>query len=239
MKQLLLLGGWAMRPGVWDALAAHLPHFDCRRPQADWCCRGGPEGLADALAAELPPATVVVGWSLGAMVALQIARRHPQRCAALVLLAATPRFTSSENWPHGLPPELLQNFRSQLEQSPQALLQRFCGLQAQGETAPRGVLRALRSHAAGTDEAAALAAGLDLLAGSDLRPLLPQIQQPVLLLHGSDDSIVPPSAAYYCAQHLPRATLIRLAGMGHAPHVSNPALVAAFLQDWLLHACNG
>ncbi|MBL8483805.1 MAG: alpha/beta fold hydrolase [Rhodocyclaceae bacterium] len=233
MTPLTLFTGWGMDPGVWDALAESLPHFDCRRPRLDWACRGGLEGLADTLAATLPPAAPLAGWSLGAMLALCVAARHPQRCSALLLIGATPRFCAAADWPHGVPAGLLEDFRAQLGHAPAALLQRFCGLQARGEGDARGATRALRAHADTGAATTHLAAGLDLLEHADLRPLLPQIAQPVLLLHGSDDSIIPPAAAHYCAQHLPRAALAEIAATGHAPHLSKPALVAAHLQDWL------
>ena len=54
------------------------------------------DGLADALAALMDaqglPQAVLVGHSLGGMVALQMWARHPQRVAGLVLAASSPAF---------------------------------------------------------------------------------------------------------------------------------------------------
>src|SRR5512145_1555671 len=68
---------------------------------------GGPFGLAD-LAGDLAALfdaldlrrAVLLGWSLGAQVALAAAPRVRARLAGFVLVSGTPRFTEGEGWPH-------------------------------------------------------------------------------------------------------------------------------------------
>jgi pimeloyl-ACP methyl ester carboxylesterase len=52
---------------------------------------------------------------------------------------------------------------------------------------------------------------------SQLRPAdLARIQNPVLIVHGSDDPIFPVEHAYWAAAHIPYAGLLILEKMGHA-----------------------
>ncbi len=76
---------------------------------------------------------------------------------------------------------------------------------------------------------------LDILATADLREMLPSIHRPVLLLHGSADTICPLDAARFMATRLPRARLVEFAGAGHAPFMSRPdefnACLSRFLKE--------
>ncbi|MGA2150913.1 MAG: alpha/beta fold hydrolase, partial [Geobacteraceae bacterium] len=70
---------------------------------------------------------------------------------------------------------------------------------------------------------------------TDIREKLPAIDRPVLLIHGSADTICPPSVARYLAERLPDARLVMLDGAGHAPFLSRPdefnAILRKFLQE--------
>ena len=51
----------------------------------------------------------------------------------------------------------------------------------------------------------------------DITPVLAQVKTPTLVLHGTEDSRVPLSTAYYLAEHLPDAQLHLFEGVGHLP----------------------
>ena len=56
---------------------------------------------------------------------------------------------------------------------------------------------------------------------------------PVLILHGTEDRIVPPSNSRALARSLPNATLVELDGCGHTPHEEAPERVQAAILDFL------
>jgi pimeloyl-ACP methyl ester carboxylesterase len=77
-------------------LRGHGESLTRRRIGTDpWC-----DDLAAVLDAEGAAATVVVGHSLGAQVALHFARRHPQRVASLVLIDPVFRAALRGRWLH-------------------------------------------------------------------------------------------------------------------------------------------
>ena len=51
----------------------------------------------------------------------------------------------------------------------------------------------------------------------DIRPLLPAIRVPTLVVHGTEDRQVPFAAAEYLAAHIPGAQLYPFKGYGHVP----------------------
>ncbi len=228
---LVLLHGWAMHGGLFAPL---VPAFAARYrvhvvdlPGHGFSATVAPyslDRLTDALAAALPaqPATFL-GWSLGAIVALQFALRFPQRVSALQLVAATPRFTSAADWPHAMAPQTLARFGDELAAAYRLTLQRFLALQVQGSADGRVALSTMREalFARGEPPPAVLAAGLELLAQTDLRAAVRSIAAPTLLISGARDALTPPAAGAWLARAMPAARHIEIAGAAHAPFLSH------------------
>jgi pimeloyl-ACP methyl ester carboxylesterase len=74
---------------------------------------------------------------------------------------------------------------------------------------------------------------LDLLHGLDLRPTLGVIPTRVLLVHGSEDRIVPRSSFDELSAGLRRATGVLMPGVGHQPHYTHPEELAGIVGDFL------
>ncbi len=67
----------------------------------------------------------------------------------------------------------------------------------------------------------------------DLRPLLPHIRQPVLLVHGERDTVVPWAHAEELLQGLPNARCAVLEGCGHVPNYTHPEVLAEVVRQAL------
>lgn len=62
--------------------------------------------------------------------------------------------------------------------------------------------------------------------------LLPQVQAPILLIWGQDDPAVPSFLADKFKQWQPDISLIKLPGIGHCAHDELPQWVSALLSEW-------
>lgn len=182
------------------------------------------DNLVAQLAAQFPQTLTVCGWSLGGQIALRWAQRYPQHVQRLILIASTPCFRQREEWAHGMSSELLQQFAADLSQNHATTLRRFLALQLRGCDNERVLLAALREQLFSRGEAnlSALHSGLAILRDVDLRPELPQIVQPTLVIAGERDKLTPPAASQYLASILPNARLHTIAGASHAPFLSHP-----------------
>lgn len=85
----------------------------------------------------------------------------------------------------------------------------------------------------GTPPTAAVARRALLLHRVDLRPELPRIQQPVLLVSGDRDPLVNPTCEAELLQGLPHADRVELPGCGHNPQFTHPEVFAELLSRFL------
>lgn len=233
---VVLIHGWGSHGGVWTEIARELAQ-DFRVTVPDLPGHGRSRDFApDAFTPEIMmgqiqgllsgPATWV-GWSMGGLVALAAAQQAPEAVPRLVLVNATPKYVQSPDWPHAMPPSVLEQFGQNLEQDYAGTIERFLTLQTAGDD--RAVLRRLREiFRHGEPVTAALRAGLRLLMDQDRREVLGDIDVPALVIQGERDRLVPMGAARFLAEHLPQARLAPVAGAGHAPFLSHPA---AFLEE--------
>jgi pimeloyl-[acyl-carrier protein] methyl ester esterase len=243
LAPLVLLHGWGMNAGVWEALPApvtaarrlapvELPgHGTAPFPAAN----PGLEGWAEACLQAAPERAVWLGWSLGGLVALQVALQAPERVYGLILMAATPRFVRAPAWPQAMPPETLAQFHDGLVADPALTLDRFLALQVRGSEAARETLRTLRQEIAmrPAPGAAALARGLSILRDSDLRARLAELRCRTLWLFGQRDILVPAGVADGIVGLLPQAQVRVIPGAGHAPFLSHPAEAGAEIAGFL------
>lgn len=65
---------------------------------------------------------------------------------------------------------------------------------------------------------------------TDVRDLLPKIKQPVMVVHGSEDRLVPVRFGAELARLLPNVQVMLIPHCGHMPHLSHPELLARTAQ---------
>jgi pimeloyl-ACP methyl ester carboxylesterase len=80
---------------------------------------------------------------------------------------------------------------------------------------------------------AAVAHQACLLHRLDLRPILPAIRQPVLLVCGDRDRVVPRLHEEMLLQGLPNAGRVVIEGCGHVPSYTHPAILAEVVRQFL------
>ncbi len=181
----------------------------------------------------IPAQTVLVGWSLGAMVALAAAAQRDTLIAGVVVLAGTPSFVQRSDWPHGLSPEALAEFRQSIATDEAAILPRFVDGFNRGDANAKAITAAILAAADPPPPLPVLLAGLTWLAELDLRPLLSTIACPVLVIHGENDSLIPAAAGRAIAASVVNGTYLGIDAAAHAPFLSAPDQVAAAISSFL------
>ncbi len=238
---LVLLHGWGMHSGIWhgviDALEPHyrlhrvdLPgHGQSQHADSEFDLAQLADEIWQSVSPQLSGPACWLGWSLGGLAAMQIALQRPEQVRALILVASTPRFSQADDWPHAMPPDLLESFAAQLREDYRATLQRFLALQVKGSESAHEALRTLRQRVLETAEVnvTALQSGLTILQEADLRKQLSLIRQlPLLLVMGEQDMLVPPAVAGVLSETFDDSQAVIIEGAGHAPFVSHPQTFA-------------
>jgi pimeloyl-[acyl-carrier protein] methyl ester esterase len=184
-----------------------------------------------------PSGLSILGWSLGGLVAQQIALNQPDRVEKLILVGTNPCFVSKPDWPHGIAARHFEQFNERFAQDFNATLLNFLTLQCMHAKDARSTVRQLRIAFAAkpTPTQDSLNQALDILLQTDLREEVGRLFQPALIIHGDRDTLAPVSAAHWLAMHLQRAHLRVIAGAAHAPFLSHAEAfceaVEAFMAD--------
>ncbi len=192
------------------------------------------DGLADALAALMDAhrleKAVLVGHSLGGMVALQMWARHPERVAALVLAASSPAFGHGSG-------DFQQAFISQRLapiEAGQSMADVAEGLVptmvAPGFDGP-GLMHAKACMSSVTP--AAYKAALSALVQFEQRAALPTITVPTLCIAGEHDRTAAPTVVQRMAEKIPNAQYLCLSGVGHLLTFEQPDSFTAALLAFL------
>lgn len=241
-QTLVLLHGWGLNHAVWQqvlafvpagvpVLALDLPGFGQSRhyPQPYML-----SAVAAQLAEQIPAGSLVLGWSLGGLVATRLALDYPQKVRALALVASSPCFLSQGLWP-GMEKKVLQQFASALSENLPLTVERFLAIQAMGSPTARQDIKLLKQAVLSLPlpATAALTGALQLLADHDLRSELAQLTLPVAGCFGRLDSLVPVAMLAQLQDLLPQGDFTVIAKASHAPFISHQSEFCHWLTQWI------
>ena len=243
---LVLLHGWGLNLRVWDGLTRELSK-SFRVILVDLPGHGrspwNPKARTPAEQAWQVHATLasrsdrysLLGWSMGGQIAIDLAAAMPGSVERLVLVATTPRFAASDDWPHGMPLASLEKLATQLRTNYKRTVSEFLELQVRGSAASDKVLAELHSSLFSHGEAhpKALVAGLNTLKKSDLRSMLSLVRAPTLVIAGQYDRVTLPAASRALADALPDGRYFEFRRAAHAPFLSHTQEFAARVTEFL------
>ncbi|WP_286953745.1 MULTISPECIES: alpha/beta fold hydrolase [unclassified Pseudomonas] len=235
-NRLILLPGWGLGTAALEPLAASLRAQDARLqvelmplpelPDADV------QAWVDHLDRKLPSDAWLGGWSLGGMLASDLARKRGDHCCGLLTLASNPSFVARGDWPHGMADDTFGTFLDGCRSHTSVTLKRFRTLCSEGALQPRTLLRQLGVGVPDTDPLY-LATGLEVLAKLDTREALQTYAGPQLHLFAGSDALVPPEAAKALCELLPDVEVGLVEDSSHAFLLEYPQELAAGIKNFL------
>lgn len=228
---LVLLHGWGLNSGVFEPVSHKLAeHFRVTLVDLPGFGRNAtqmPEDytlntLANIVGEHLPTKSILLGWSLGGLVAQKIAIQGHENLAALVLLASSPKFADDPEW-KGIKSNVLSLFESQLEQDFSKTLNRFLAIQALGSESAKQDIRLIKDQVQHfpIPDVNALRFGLGMLSSTDLRNQLHTIQVPTYRLYGRLDSLVPHQIIEKVERLHPSQSMHIFDKASHGPFISH------------------
>ena len=239
-EAVVLIHGWGMHSGIWmdfaKALAENhqvicldLPGHGLSQP----LLASNISEHSQALLASVPAGKIkIIGWSLGGLLALDMAKMAPERVESVVMLASNPYFIAQGNWP-GVRLEVLDGFAEQLRADPQQTLLRFMALQVNGLPDVRMRLQQIKQAVLSRPAAdiASLEQGLNTLKYEDLRQTLVDLTCPVSAILAGRDTLVPIALAESLRNLHSQMRVKVLPEAGHMPFMTHPeALLGSVLE---------
>ena len=243
---LCLLHGWALNSRVWDPIvdelqrshqvtAIDLPGHGKSAPpdNGDYSL----DHLTGIISQQLKPDTVLAGWSLGGLIAINVAAKYPQLVRKLVLIASSPQFANTESWEYGVKKSVIDGFASDLRANYRETIHRFLAIQMYGSEKAKPVIRELREKvfANGEPHIDSLSHGLQILKNSDLWQAAAAIQCPTLIVLGEKDTLIPKGSGKQTQETIRQSELKIIKGAGHAPFISHPdeflKIINPFISD--------
>jgi pimeloyl-ACP methyl ester esterase len=235
---VLFIHGWASNRTVWERQVQALRgrhtvltvdvrgHGESSHPRTGYsldALAGDLEHLVRALGV---PRLAVVGWSMGGLLAQELARRMGERVSALGLVSTTAGgFTDAKN-PLAEPARAAE-MKAALAADFRGFV-RDLAVNVFKEGAASPLLPWLVSQMQKTPPHAA-AACFETMLAADLRPHLKKLKVPTAVLHGRHDALTTLAGAELLAKEIPDARLTVFETSGHAPHLEEPEAFNAAL----------
>lgn len=229
---LVLLHGWGMNGAVWQNCIDELSlYFTVHCVDLPGCglshqvsCESM-QTLIDMLLEQAPKQAIWLGWSLGGLIATQLAHQAPKRVNQLVTLASSPKFSEGEQW-RGIKKQVLSNFSQQLVDDFSTTIERFMALQAMGSPSARQDIKCLKKAVLSRPMPtySTLAVGLKWLDEVDLRDTLTQLTIPVHRWYGRLDGLVPVTIVQTLQHSTTGQHSYIFQQSSHAPFITEQAL---------------
>ncbi len=255
---LVLLHGWGLNSAVWQPFIDSLPDSffnDFNIITIDLPGFGNNvnkeinpysiDNICQYIANTVTESAVYLGWSLGGLIATEMAINYPEKVIGLVTIASSPYFLEEKGqkieekqliWP-GIKAKVLDSFHHQLQVDIQKTITNFLKIQAMGSPHIRQDINKISELVFQYDMAnkTTLEQSLMLLESSDYRQQLSSITQPFLRLYGDADSLVPKAVIDKVAQLAPASDFHRFKQASHAPFISHLDDFTVVLTHWLIN----
>lgn len=198
------------------------------------------ESFAKSIVSKLPEEFHLLGWSLGGLVGMTIARDFPNQVLSLGLIASTPCFVAHKSWP-GIDLVMLQKLADDLITDARATIKRFAGLQNIGLPESRRWAKRLVEIIDGSPfpRLDVLRSTLLMLETLDYRDEFTVLSLPTYLIQGEVDRLVPREVIPLLIALNPAINVDIIEGGGHVPFLTHPDRCAAYVKRLLLNQSRG
>ncbi len=240
---VLLIHGWTLNRTVWERQVLALRdrhtvitvdlrgHGESSHPRTGYTVAAMAGDLEHLVRALGVPHIAVVGWSMGGIVALELAQRLSDRLSALGLVCTFAGGLLDPKNPLASPKDEVAALRSGVARDFRAFAREFApqlfklGAESPFLSWAVGQMQKTPAHVA--------AACLEALLAADLRPALKKIKAPTAVLHGRHDGITPLAGGEELKKGIKGATLTVFEDTAHTPHLEEPDAFNAALAKLL------
>jgi class 3 adenylate cyclase len=198
-----------------------------------------PLPLSESYAEDLAAVLDEVGAERAALLAegdagptvIFFAATQPERASALILSNTTAKFVAADDYPIGIPAEVAEALLVQMDQlwGSEAMAAMVAPSRAGDQRFRRWLGKLMRASASPVAAQRFIRAMLEV----DVRPALPLVQAPTLVLHRRDAQYIPVAHGRYLAEHIPKASFVELPGADPTLNWETPELALDHIEAFL------
>lgn len=221
-------------PGLNCTEALFAPQIEalsgtCRIVVADQRQDDSFAAMARRLLDRAPERFALAGLSMGGYISLEVLRQAPERVTHLALLDTSARADTPESRANR--ERLIGLAESgRFDEIHRVLWPRLVHPDRQQDAALEGVVLQMMRD---TGAEAFVRQERAIMARQDMRPMLPGIEIPTLVLVGEQDVLTPPDLAREIAEAIEWASLVVVPECGHLSTLERPEAVSHALAAWL------
>ena len=228
--QVETLASLGYRAVAWD-----MPGYGRSAPIEPYNFKGLAQRCVDLIDALQCDSVILLGHSMGGMVAQEVIARRPDKVNKLILCGTSAAFgkrtdgRSAEAWAQ----QFIAQRTAPLDagQTMADMAARLVPQMVGPGSLPEGLK--LAEHCMASVPAATYRRALECLVTFDRQAALADIRVPTLLVGGEFDRVAAPSVMKRMAAEIPRARYAELAGIGHLMNLEAPDEFDALLLDFL------
>ncbi len=240
---IVLIHGWGLNSGIWqpsieclqthfEVISVDLPGFglNVENTLSEYSL----VNVAKLVEAAINKPAVYLGWSLGGLIATQIALNAPDKVKALITVASSPCFVENEEWP-GIKADVLSLFHRQLLDDTKKTIDGFLKVQAMGSPNLRQDIKQIKALIMQYElpSRKTLDDALMLLETVDQRDELVNIHCPILRMYGRLDGLVPKKMIPLMNDLAVDSESYLFEQASHAPFISQLDEFISVLCKWL------
>ena len=225
---LVLLHGWGFNSELFNTLVDDYKN-QCRITIIDLPGHGrssnvdgGLNEWCDEIIKILPKNPILLGWSLGGLLAINIASKIT--LSKLILVASTPNFIQTKNWIFGIESGDFEQFSSALQLNLSKGLKRFISLQTKDKSTLKTLNKVIEQYPATIQ---ALNQGLEILLNTNLNNQFKKLSIPIEVVLGKYDTLVPVKIDHWYHQNNIKTQVLHT---GHLPFFHQDFVLPSMLE---------
>ncbi len=245
-RPLVFLHGWTMDGSIFTNQFARLAaEFHCLAPDLPGHGSNGNDrpsvaGAADELRALLDAEdlndVVLVGWSLGALVAwCHLAETTGSRVTAMISVDMSPKPVNDPGWDFGLcglDTDACLATTSRFRNHWTACIPALAAGMFANRCGPADLPFDRAVDRIASNRPAAMVAMWESLLAADLRDNVARLPVPLLVTHGRVSRVYAPATARWLTDNAPNAKRHEFSASGHSPHLEEPDAFARTVSDF-------
>lgn len=240
-RDIILLHGWGMHSGIWHDLIQQLVKDGYRVTVIDLPGFGNSiapiyEYRLNSIGRQILPiiskGTILVGWSMGGLIATWLATRYPTLIARLILVASSPCFLEAKGW-HGIKTDVFEKLNASLKtDNLLKVMQRFLFLQLLSNYKKQILTLKKILLQKRLPKVHALQESLKLLQDTDLRRDLGALKCATLYILGELDPLVPCEISHLLPLYSTQIQVAIMPKSGHIPFLTHTQIFYDVLKNF-------